>query len=400
MKLNMKNFGGSPKEKVDLLNGILARCPLPDLVKNLKGEGFNVAESETQKKLVMEALIAGELSDFELGDERMEWFEWMDESHEKWAKFRELNTYRNYFENGNSPLEKISQSVYAICAIMRNEHWGMVKALGEAENEEAKWRLAGLDSKYSVGEVVKEWLKEKVKAGQNVNYEGLFDNQPAFARGTGFLIGKNLLLTAAHVLEDENGLIDGPALQVGSNLRFVFNYYCVSDDVLSPDVFAVKGTFIRKGQGFWDDWAIVQLEDDERLSAIEPLKLSKAFKPVVTNTAFYSWGFPLGTPMKVSLVGRKLFNLGSNRFTCNLDMSNGNSGSPIISLSGGIVHGLLLAGVPEFELVENLQRGEKTYKRRELTIGDIFRLKAGEHCQSIHSIYPHLSDLLLENLIF
>jgi V8-like Glu-specific endopeptidase len=166
-----------------------------------------------------------------------------------------------------------------------------------------------------------------------------FENQKLGPDCTGFLVGDDLLVTAGHCLRGKTcpqGVwIFDFELDGSGRVRETYHrqelYRCV--EVLS----ASKGNL--------RDHGLIRLD---RSPGREPLKLSPNFPKL--KEAVVVIGHPSGLPKKLGSGGevRALEKSGSY-FTSNLDTFSGNSGSPVLSESTGLVQGILVRGDEDYE---------------------------------------------------
>lgn len=233
-------------------------------------------------------------------------------------------------------------------------------------------------------------LDQVIKEKYQRPYRGNFADQPCIARGTAFLISKNVLLTAAHNLANEDGWIDD------KNLVYLFDFHKDENGNLPTEksTKAYYGTRLKYQMKSTDDWMLVKLASEVESHRV-PLKLRKNPGHPNKLRGFYSPGFSQGLPMKLTMVGHYVRRLTDHRFAVNLDMFNGNSGSPVISIMDNEVEGLFVAGFPDLVEEVDSETKERFMKLRTFNYGDIARGISGERCQLIDDkLIKRINDVL------
>lgn len=193
---------------------------------------------------------------------------------------------------------------------------------------------------------------------------------------TGFLVGEDLLLTAGHCARSN--------YDCGNN-SWVFDYridYSDSNNsayVLGENVYKCSEVLATEFEvdAYYMDFSLIRLERvvDNRSS----LKLRESGK-VDKKDELFVIGHPLGLPQKVADNGFIIDDSSELTFVTNLDSMMGNSGSPVINKSSGLVEGILVRGEEDFVWDEDCQRsrvcktgecsGESVI--RIITIGELF----------------------------
>jgi V8-like Glu-specific endopeptidase len=160
-------------------------------------------------------------------------------------------------------------------------------------------------------------------------YCGADGELPRLARGTAFLIKPDLLLTAAHNLIKKGNWISD------EELVYVFGFRHDGEGQLprKEHLTVVTGKKILYDMEYDDDWMLVKLDHPVEFGV---LRLSnRRLEPPAhppACTALYAIGYPLGTPLKVAMIGEYVNRRDTKMFTTDLDVFKGNSGSPIINL--------------------------------------------------------------------
>ena len=183
-----------------------------------------------------------------------------------------------------------------------------------------------------------------------------FYQQSHISSCTGFLVSKDILITAGHCVEIEQDCKD---------YRWVFDYTNTSTLLNKKDVYKCKKIINRKKTDnffAFRDYTILQLERE--VTDREPLKVRTKGR-VKKETPLVMLGYPSGLPIKYddsATVARhwnkfekenfsariKTFFQRASYFTANLDAFQGNSGSPVINLNTGEVEGLLVLGAGDY----------------------------------------------------
>jgi hypothetical protein len=185
-------------------------------------------------------------------------------------------------------------------------------------------------------------IREKLLSDYGYCDDEPFNEQVATAMCSGFLVGEELLLTAAHCVHtvDECRLhrwIFGHKIKEdGSYSNYVTSsnvYKCVEiverGHSISSRIDYVLLKLDRKVPG----GNFLQVRSDGKLSASAELKII---------------GHPFGLPLKVAGNAYVRENAHPNSFVANLDAYGGNSGSPVIDISTGVVEGILVQGEDDY----------------------------------------------------
>ena len=179
-----------------------------------------------------------------------------------------------------------------------------------------------------------------------------FVNQTHIATCSGFLVAKDIIITAGHCVETQADCDD---------FRWVFDYTSGSTLLNQKDVYKCKKIISRtKKDSFFSmrDYAIIQL--DRAANDRTPLKVRTSGR-VKKGTRLAMLGHPTGLPLKYdanarvakhwnkfekkTLVTRvQTFFKRTSYFTANLDAFAGNSGSPVINMDTDEVEGILVSG--------------------------------------------------------
>ena len=169
-------------------------------------------------------------------------------------------------------------------------------------------------------------LKTK-KAGDTCSLQR-FNDQEQIAKCSGFLVAKDILVTAAHCVRTRLGCI-------GS--RWVFGYDISEQGknytkIRKKDVYKCVEVIESRLRRFSSlDYAVVRL--DRVVKDREPLKIRTTGK-VRLGEKLYLGGFPSGLPLKMAGGARVRSNKNENYFLANLDSFEGNSGGPVFAIEG------------------------------------------------------------------
>jgi V8-like Glu-specific endopeptidase len=169
--------------------------------------------------------------------------------------------------------------------------------------------------------------------------EERFTNQPLTAVCSGFLVGKDLIVTAGHCIEDQAGC---------DQYLWAFDYK-MSDEtspiLLSKDnVYHCKSIVERQLNNEFD-YALIRL--DREVSDRHPLEFRKTGK-VANKANLVVIGHPSGLPTKISDGAYVRRNTSKGYFSANLDTYGGNSGSAVFDSKTGVVEGILVRGENDF----------------------------------------------------
>lgn len=187
--------------------------------------------------------------------------------------------------------------------------------------------------------LITEVVQEKYQVCKNT----LYSEEKTAAFCTGVLIRPNLVLTAAHCLN--NGL------NGCDNTKFLFNFRneTVKNQEVSPsDLYSCKKIIYlgKEAEGIESDFAIVQLD---RSAAVEPVQLDKQASRTtyLKNQKVYTVGYPIGTAQKIASGEIRTDDDDENPMM-NLDVFFGNSGGPIFDEKTNQLIGLLSSGEDDF----------------------------------------------------
>lgn len=171
-----------------------------------------------------------------------------------------------------------------------------------------------------------------------------FANQITSARCSGFLVGKDLLVTAGHCMTSENDC---------SSNSWVFDFAVNTPDdeesvnVPTSSVYSCKKIIAQSLDRYSkDDYALIQL--DREVEDREPLTF-RTEGTVESGTNLVVIGHPTGLPTKIAAGAYVRSNDNDIYFVANLDTFGGNSGSAVFDSETGLVEGILVRGERDYE---------------------------------------------------
>jgi V8-like Glu-specific endopeptidase len=186
----------------------------------------------------------------------------------------------------------------------------------------------------SLGSTLTEILGQTLQDAFYVCKEEKFSQQPTFAFCSGFLVGKDTVVTAGHCIETVSDC---------QKTHFIFDYAIKDKEqnfpkILPQNIYNCKNIIRRESAGN-RDYAIIQLDRSVEDRKALPIRRQGA-APV--NTPLVLIGHPSGLPSKIARGGRVT---GYSQFmVTNVDAFAGNSGSLVINEITGYAEGILVAG--------------------------------------------------------
>ncbi len=201
-------------------------------------------------------------------------------------------------------------------------------------------------------------LGERLFDGKRIGEEERFIHEASPGSGTAFLVGKDLILTAAHcICRPNSNKIDSAKLRQS---YFLFDFAKGCKDFGSASVFrcasVVARRFVHHNYPSSQDWALLRLR--RPVSERDPLPIDFSWDAKVGQQVGML-GHPLGLPMKFTgmaeihqVDGEQVLEIGTT-----LDAFSGNSGSPVFAFSdkGLSVVAMLVRGQKDFKVVHNYQ---------------------------------------------
>ncbi len=166
---------------------------------------------------------------------------------------------------------------------------------------------------------------------------------------TGFLVGKDLLVTAGHCAVN-HGEVRNMTEDYCEAYTWYFDYF--SSEMKEGELQEVDKNKVYKCKEIiyavaeedtpGRDFALIRL--DRPVESRKPLKLSK--RNLRKRDRLSLIGFPMGMPMKITDQGRVMdLSIDEPIAITNLDAFSGNSGSPVFNAHNEVV-GVLIAGEP------------------------------------------------------
>lgn len=159
--------------------------------------------------------------------------------------------------------------------------------------------------------------------------------QPSLGFCSGFLIAEDIVLTAGHCVAEEN---------ICADIRVVMNY---DKGRMSEAMTAIECQEILKakndiiGQGM--DYALIKLK---KSMGIMPVKVAQ--QEAILGDRLYTLGYPLGSfKKKATGIVRQVIP-DSGIYIANLDIFEGNSGSPVFSEKTHELIGVVSGGEDDF----------------------------------------------------
>ncbi len=187
---------------------------------------------------------------------------------------------------------------------------------------------------------------ESLEVGEGVCSHERFSQQNSIARCSGFLIGKDLLVTAGHCLRSQEEC---------DNYHWVFDYQegeIIDNKLPSSSIYNCKKIIAQKLDFFGNnDYSVVQL--DRKVRDRKPLKFRKRGEPKVGDELIVI-GHPSGLPTKIADNAKIVDASEEEFFVSDLDAFGGNSGSAVFNASSGVVEGVLVRGARDY-IFDHLQ---------------------------------------------
>lgn len=225
--------------------------------------------------------------------------------------------------------------------------------------------------------------------------EEAFRDELAPGFGTAFIVGKRVVMTAAHcICQKDSNVLEQAVIE---NARLVFGFHGLKGDYFfeKRQVYwitkVISHQFIRlcdKNHNFtdWSDFALLELNEDVPFT---PLRMNMNEK-IADKIALYMLGHPSGLPLKFTANGFVLGNSHKDFFECNLDAFGGNSGSFVGAASTRVGAGMLCSGREDYVITENYKgTGKKRIQASYITRSQIGQKGIGhrlENCQRLNTL--------------
>jgi len=184
-------------------------------------------------------------------------------------------------------------------------------------------------------------VKSGTLEGDGICADARFAKQQTAAMCSGFLVGKDLLLTAGHCVE---------SIRDCEANSWVFNFSNDSGvksafEINKQDIYKCSQIISRElDQSTENDFALIKLDRETNRAPLTYRtsgKISDSAKLVVI-------GHPSGLPTKISDGANVRGNKNKYYFQSNLDTFGGNSGSAVFDTASGMVEGILVRGERDY----------------------------------------------------
>lgn len=200
-----------------------------------------------------------------------------------------------------------------------------------AQIEKSKFSIEGSDALLQF---------ESLADGMGVCSTERFAAQNSIARCSGFLIGKDLLVTAGHCVRTQ---------QECDQYAWVFDYREgeVNDGKLpSSSVYNCKKIIRQALDPISEaDYALIQL--DRKVKDRKPLKFRKKGSPEIGDKLVVI-GHPSGLTTKIADGAEVISNDADQYIVTDLDTYGGNSGSAVFNVESGLIEGILVRGARDY----------------------------------------------------
>lgn len=197
----------------------------------------------------------------------------------------------------------------------------------ERNGADYRWRLEHIPT-----------LGETEIDGKRISPDERFVDQPRCGVGTAFLIAPDVIVTAGHCVINTEGEVTVRDKYIVFDYHINHTTQSVDEDIPSENVYrCVDAVVIEFDAGAGRDFAIVRL--DRPVEGRTPLDVRQDGR-IENNTRLVQIGHPLGLPLKIAINARVRNNDPHQFFLGDIDSFPGNSGSPIMDASTGIVEGI------------------------------------------------------------
>ncbi len=181
---------------------------------------------------------------------------------------------------------------------------------------------------------------ESLENGMGVCPTEKFAAQNSIARCSGFLVGKDLLVTAGHCVRSQEEC---------DKYAWVFDYREGEVDdgkIPSSSVYSCSKILRQVLDPISDaDYALIQL--DRKVRDRKPLKFRKNGSPKVGDELVVI-GHPSGLTTKISDGAKVIENNAEEFVLTDLDTYGGNSGSAVFNANSGVIEGILVRGARDY----------------------------------------------------
>lgn len=177
-----------------------------------------------------------------------------------------------------------------------------------------------------------------------------FASQPNAVTCSGFLVAPDILVTAGHCVANQASC---------DSISWIFDYK-LNEKTKRADMLVHNSNIFKcskildhklEGKGlFIRDYAVIKL--NRKAHGRNPLKI-RTKGEVKSNVSLTVIGHPSGLPSKITSKGIIVDNSFISYFKTNLDTFGGNSGSAVFDSKTGVVEGILVRGVTDYNLVDS-----------------------------------------------
>lgn len=228
----------------------------------------------------------------------------------------------------------------------------------------SSYRLqASQDSAFEV-----DFLKISLGNRMNMCRGQRFSEQNTLPDCSGFLVGKDILVTAGHCMDSKYDC---------SHYKWVFGFENDTEFLTKDQIYSCKSILSQRASynflGYAKDYAVIQL--DREVVDRKPLEFRTKGK-IKRGTEVVLIGHPSGLPLKTS-DDAKVSKTWGLTFMTNLDAFGGNSGSPVFNKKTGLVEGILIQGAQDYKRIGScyVANQEKGKKEKVFKITKIKKLK-------------------------
>ena len=234
------------------------------------------------------------------------------------------------------------------------------------ENQKLANSTAGMIENYKMVKVNEHFVLPPESLGNDYGLckDERFQEQSNAMICSGFLVGKDLLVTAGHCISNQARC---------NEVSWVFDYKIESDSkrvnsmIPASKVYkcskVIEAKFSSEGEDY-QDYALIQL--DREVENRAPLKVRSKGK-VSNFTRVKVIGHPSGLPTKITNGAKIVENSSARVFKTNLDAFGGNSGSAVFNSATGEVEGILVLGVKDYIYDENSKCMRVNYAPENIT---------------------------------
>lgn len=194
-------------------------------------------------------------------------------------------------------------------------------------------------------DVLVKLLNGSTLESRGICADAKFSQQMTAANCSGFLVGKDLLVTAGHCVRTASDC---------ANSQWVFDYNVSvageeTKNIPTENIYSCESIIKQElSRSNNNDYALIKLKRE--VTDRTPLTVRTEGK-VETGTKIVVIGHPTGLPSKISAGDDTIVRGNDNSvyFVANLDTFGGNSGSAVFDAETGVVEGILVRGETDYE---------------------------------------------------